>query len=165
MSTTISHYYRPSPPLPPATIDQLNSLLSKPILTGVKRETCFNAEHTQLTADAKSKLEWLISETFDRASTTTSPKLLPAPDTVVVEFGPRLTFCTAFSSNACSIFEHCDLLDISRFEKSIRYGFVSSEPLPEDAVRVLKAAMHDRMTEVRFGSCPFWVRATPNMYH
>eukprot|EP00518_Triparma_eleuthera_P019398 CAMPEP_0197563318 /NCGR_PEP_ID=MMETSP1320-20131121/28510_1 /TAXON_ID=91990 /ORGANISM="Bolidomonas sp., Strain RCC2347" /LENGTH=1302 /DNA_ID=CAMNT_0043125113 /DNA_START=89 /DNA_END=3994 /DNA_ORIENTATION=+ len=150
MSTTISHYYRPAPPLPAATVASLNSLLSSPTLTSVSREMCFNASHTPLSESSASKLKWLISETYDAASTKSSPSLLATSAMAVVEFGPRLTFCTAFSSNACEIFKHCGVSEVDRFERSVRYGFVTSEPLKAEDLAALKAALHDRMTEMEY---------------
>jgi phosphoribosylformylglycinamidine synthase len=144
----ISHYYRPAPPLPASVVATLSASISGS-LSSVTRETCFNVEHGELTSESRRRVEWLISETFDKASTKlSSPALASSGDTTVVEFGPRLTFCTAFSSNACEIFKQCGITTVTRFEKSIRYGFIGS--LEGGDLDALKAQLHDRMTEMEY---------------
>ncbi|GMH61806.1 hypothetical protein TrRE_jg10546, partial [Triparma retinervis] len=121
------------------------------LLTGIERETVFNVSTTSpLSPKDLTKLEWLMSETFEKDLTRpTSPFVTPSPTvTKVLEFGPRLTFCSAFSSNACEICLQCGIPSVDRFERSLRYGIVSSSPLSPEGVEAFKAAMHDRMTEM-----------------
>jgi phosphoribosylformylglycinamidine synthase len=151
---TILHYYRKSPSAPTSFISTVKTLLppaDAALLTGIERETVFNVSTTSpLSPKDLTKLEWLMSETFEKDLTRpTSPFVTPSPTvTKVLEFGPRLTFCSAFSSNACEICLQCGIPSVDRFERSLRYGIVSSSPLSPEGVEAFKAAMHDRMTEM-----------------
>jgi len=91
-----------------------------------------------------------MGETFARSETRPdSPHVTVGSSTTsVVEFGPRLTFCSAFSSNAVSICQQCGIQVVERFEKSLRYGIVSAGPLSKEGTNAFNAAMHDRMTEM-----------------
>ena len=102
-----------------------------------------------------ARLEWLLAETFDKGGLQLETSTLVATssgDVVVVEFGPRMTFTSAFSSNATSICAACGLESISRLERSRRYAitFASSSAADATTVAAIKKLLHDRMTEEEY---------------
>lgn len=150
----IVHYYRktePSHSLLPSVKEQLKNLgLNEDAekITSVETESCFNVSmDTPLTSEQTSRLEWLLSETFEHDNLKVEQSALVGGD--VLEFGPRMTFTSAFSSNAVSICKACNL-PIGRLEKSRRYLFHASSPLSDKATSTIKEMLHDRMTEQEY---------------
>ena len=162
MVEKIIHYYRKtetSHSLLPSCKEQLSSLgladdAAK--IAGIETESCFNV---QLLVDAlsdvqKDRLEWLLAETFEKGHLKLEQSFFDsdsASSTAVwqVEFGPRMTFTSAFSSNACSICKACDI-PVERLELSRRYRFLLSAALSEEGIKALKTMLHDRMTEEEY---------------
>jgi phosphoribosylformylglycinamidine synthase len=81
---------------------------------------------------------------------------------VVMEFGPRMAFTSAFSSNAVSICQACDI-PVVRLEVSRRYrcrfqwprGDATSTAATSTTtqmrmMQVMKSFLHDRMTEEEY---------------
>ncbi|BBH08836.1 hypothetical protein Prudu_021153 [Prunus dulcis] len=68
-------------------------------------------------------------------------------NTVIVEVGPRLSFTTAWSSNAVSICRACGLIEVTRLEQSRRYLLFSKGTLQDHQISEFAAMVHDRMTE------------------
>jgi phosphoribosylformylglycinamidine synthase len=155
----ITHYYRKteaSHSLLPSVKEELKDLgceedLAK--IIGIETESCFNAQPSaDLSPLQKERLEWLLAETFEKESLrleTSYFDLFPQEGAWVVEFGPRMTFTSAFSSNATSICNKCDL-PIDRLELSRRYRFVLSQPLTAKSIAIIKSLLHDRMTEQEY---------------
>jgi phosphoribosylformylglycinamidine synthase len=148
---TIIHYYRttePSHSLLPSIKEQLKALgLTEDAdkIDAVETESCFNVLLArELDDDETKRLEWLFAETFDRNSLRLERSALRADG--VLEFGPRMTFTSAFSSNCVSICVSCNL-PVDRCEQSRRYRLVTSAPISGKAIDVIKAILHDRMTE------------------
>jgi phosphoribosylformylglycinamidine synthase len=133
----IIHYYRKSETphsLLASCQEQLSSLgleddANK--VTSIDTESCFNVLAGELSAIQKDRLEWLLAETFEK-------------DYLQLEQ-------SFFSSNACSICQACDI-PVERLELSKRYRFVSTEALSNVAISVLKAMLHDRMTEEEYST-------------
>ncbi|GAX10061.1 phosphoribosylformylglycinamidine synthase [Fistulifera solaris] len=156
---TITHYYRKtetSHSLLPSVKEELKDLgleedLAK--IMNIETESCFNVQSSaELSPLQKERLEWLLAETFEKESLrleTSYFDLFPQPGAYVVEFGPRMTFTSAFSSNATSICNKCDL-PIDRLELSRRYRFVLTQPLTVQTIAVIKSLLHDRMTEQEY---------------
>lgn len=150
---SIVHYYRktePSHSLLPSVKEQLKNLgLEKDAekITSVETESCFNVSGGALSDVEKSRLEWLLSETFEHDNLRVEQSALNGDN--VMEFGPRLTFTSAFSSNAVSICKACNL-PIDRLEKSRRILFHTSSTLSEEAIQQIKSMLHDRMTEQEY---------------
>lgn len=158
----IVHYYRKT--------DPLHSLLStikeelgfanlkqdaEKILT-VETERCFNVLANKALTDLQTeRLEWLLAETFERHLFRLEQSFLGGDDdttmSLVLEFGPRMTFTSAFSANAVSICGACDI-PIKRLEASRRYRFTLSDAVSDDALNRLKLLLHDRMTEEEYTS-------------
>ncbi|HRR57757.1 MAG TPA: AIR synthase-related protein, partial [Acidobacteriota bacterium] len=96
----------------------------------------------------ESVLEWLFRETFlpDRLGR----RSFLSTSGFLCEVGPRLTFTTAWSTNAVSICHSCALYKVRRIERSRRYRFTGSGLDRPDLQKRLVDAVHDRMTE-----CPY----------
>jgi phosphoribosylformylglycinamidine synthase len=158
---TIVHYYRKTEPphsLFPSITEELKVLglgADGNKIEAVETESCFNVLlGTELVAEQQEKLEWLLAETFDRDSLQIGKSSFDTSvgtDTWKVEFGPRMTFTSAFSSNAVGICQACNL-PISRLELSRRYLFTTSEALSDEAIVAVKAMLHDRMTEEEYAA-------------
>jgi len=161
----ILHYYRktePSHSLLPGIKEELKNLgldADAAKIEVVETESCFNVKvdgDEALSSVQTERLEWLLAETFDRDAlrleqSAFADAAASSADAWTVEFGPRMTFTSAFSSNAVSICQKCDL-PISRLELSRRYRFrlSSSSSLSDRAVVVIKSMLHDRMTEEEY---------------
>ncbi|XP_069989070.1 phosphoribosylformylglycinamidine synthase isoform X1 [Penaeus vannamei] len=68
----------------------------------------------------------------------------------IVEIGPRLSFTTAWSTNAVSICHAAGLPTVSRLERAHRYLFTASEELTSEIRQKILAAIHDPMTEQEY---------------
>mmetsp|Transcript_14029 Transcript_14029/g.15233 ORF Transcript_14029/g.15233 Transcript_14029/m.15233 type:complete len:1320 (+) Transcript_14029:207-4166(+) len=163
MTEKIIHYYRKtgtSHSLLPSCKEQLASLgLEKDAdkIIDVERESCFNVQllGDDLEPFQKDRLEWLLAETFQKdylkleKSFLTTPVGQQSSKIWQVEFGPRMTFTSAFSSNACSICRAC-AVPVKRLELSRRYRFHLKGGISEDAIKELKSMLHDKMTEEEY---------------
>ena len=162
MAEKIIHYYRKidsSHSLLPSCKEQLSSLgLGEDAdkIADVERESCFNIQLSvsgDLESIQKDRLEWLLAETFEKDHLKLEKSFFDeeAPSSKIwqVEFGPRMTFTSAFSSNACSICRAC-AIPVERLELSRRYRFHLTEDISEEATKQLKAMLHDRMTEQEY---------------
>lgn len=160
-ATKIIHYYRKTEPLH-SLLPSVKEELKDTGLEGeggkilsVETESCFNVLPSQdLSSEQVGKLEWLLRETFEPERLCLEKSFLDAAaeeegSCWKAEFGPRMTFTSAFSSNATSICRSCDL-PVERLERSRRYRFLCSEDLSDKAVSALKAMLHDRMTEEEY---------------
>lgn len=104
-------------------------------ISDVETEFCYNVETEQgslLTPEQLQILAWLLSETFEQENFSTDSFLEhkkdkdPALHYILLEVGPRLSFSSAFSTNAVSICHSCKLTNIKRIELSRRYLFTTS---------------------------------------
>jgi phosphoribosylformylglycinamidine synthase len=136
-------------------------LLPEPIPSfSVEREDCFyvlwDTKAGDITETELGALRWLLSETFEPERFREG---VPFLNQRVLEFGPRLNFQTAWSSNAVSICQACGLRNVRRIERSRRYFLepeVPSNALAGEAHQILSSThfqdalferLHDRMTE------------------
>ncbi|XP_057489366.1 probable phosphoribosylformylglycinamidine synthase, chloroplastic/mitochondrial isoform X2 [Actinidia eriantha] len=124
-------------------------------IIGLKTEQCFNIGlGSALSSEKLSVLKWLLGETYEPDNLGTETFLdnerKVGTNTVLIEVGPRLSFTTAWSANAVSIFRACGLTEVTRIERSRRYllyveaGYGS---LLDHQINEFAAMMHDRMTE------------------
>jgi phosphoribosylformylglycinamidine synthase len=166
-TSRIVHYYRKT--------ETLHSLLpficedlslrgygeeSKQLLA-VETENCFNVQidsDTELSEKQQKRLQWLLAETFDdpTLSLLIEKSHFDSDNSNsrcywILEFGPRLTFTSAFSSNASGICMQCGL-PIKRLELSRRYRFHldPSASLSVEVAQIVKSILHDRMTEQEY---------------
>lgn len=124
-------------------------------IVGLKTEQCFNIGVDGDLSDEKlSVLRWLLGETYEPDNLGTESfldeEMKLNSNAVVVEVGPRLSFTTAWSSNAVSICRACSLTEINRLERSRRYLLylrAGSAVLSEKQIDEFAALVHDRMTE------------------
>lgn len=151
-SLPIIHYYRKSEPshsLLPSVKEQLKSIgLGEDAekISEVETESCFNILlQRALDPNQKKCLEWLLAETFEKDNLHLEKSSL-SEDGPILEFGPRMTFTSAFSSNATSICQACDL-PVERCEQSRRYRFETKTKLTDEAWDIIKTMLHDKMTE------------------
>ena len=144
----VMHLYR-SPGLTPA---QVRSALAHaretiPGLEGIETEVCFNVGlERPLEADELETLRWLLAETFEPDRFAERPFLGP-DDGTVIEVGPRMTFTTAFSTNAVAICNACGLGAVRRIERSRRYFLRTKTPPAAESIAQFLELVHDRMTE------------------
>lgn len=144
---SVLHFYR-VPGLSPARLDELLRRARERVSPGIEAigsEFCFNVQAAgALDATEREVLAWLLRETF-------APEGL-GPESFlregwIVEVGPRLSFSTAWSSNAVSISHDCGLGKVVRIERSRRYAVRTRAPLSERERAAFVAMVHDRMTE------------------
>jgi phosphoribosylformylglycinamidine synthase len=121
-------------------------------------EYCFYIEANEaLTPDELNVLRWLLSETFEPENFSGESFLT---DHGIIEVGPRMSFTTAWSTNAMSVCNACGLSKVTRIERSRRYRIVgsaeerqaspSASGLPNLRTSELDSfieLLHDRMTE------------------
>jgi len=141
----IIHLYRK----PALTESGLNALRrAYPALSGVESEFCYNVGVTSdLTTEETESLNWLLRETFEPESFAEAPFLKGKS---VMEVGPRLSFQTAWSTNAVSVCRAVGLSKVFRLERSRRYIFTGK--LSKDERSALVSSLHDRMTECVYDS-------------
>jgi phosphoribosylformylglycinamidine synthase len=157
MAKSFVHYYRktdPSHSLLPGIKEELKDLNladESGKIVSVETESCFNVLlDTVLSEIQTRRLEWLLAETFEQEKLSKGVSALSSDgSSLLCEFGPRMTFTSAFSSNATSICQACDL-PISRLERSRRYRFSLTNELSIQATNVIKSMLHDRMTEEEY---------------
>ncbi|XP_024542306.1 probable phosphoribosylformylglycinamidine synthase, chloroplastic/mitochondrial [Selaginella moellendorffii] len=148
------HYYRRPFLSSNATAQLLRKVqsdVSGEVLS-IDTEQCYNISLKAPLSEAKLKhLKWLLQETFEPENLLSTSSLSEKSDrAILLEFGPRLSFTTAWSANALSIFKSCDLQEIDRIERSRRYLLNLSpgtSPLDELQINKFSSMVHDRMTE------------------
>ena len=160
MTDAVVHYFRrnePSHSLLPSAHEELKARgleADSDKLVSVETEICFNIGLSkELTSEDRERLEWLLAETFEPEKLKLENSTLQKSDEKdawLVEFGPRLSFTSAFSSNACSICDACGI-PVHRLEASRRYRFVlGGSSLSTEAILILREMLHDRMTEEEY---------------
>ncbi|KAH0920107.1 hypothetical protein HID58_027767 [Brassica napus] len=153
-ASEVIHYYRV-----PLIQESANAELLKAVQTkisnqvvGLSTEQCFNIGlETELAEEKVSVLKWILQETFEPENLGTDSflerKKREGLHATIIEVGPRLSFTTAWSTNAVSICRACGLNEVTRLERSRRYLLFSNEPLSENQTNEFAAMVHDRMTE------------------
>lgn len=153
----VVHFYR-VPLIQESTAAELLKLVQTKVsnqIIGLKTEQCFNiGVDDELSAEKLSVLRWLLGETYEPenlgANSFLNEEMKENVSAVLVEVGPRLSFTTAWSSNAVSVCQACGLTEISRLERSRRYLLyvaAGSGSLLESQISEFVALVHDRMTE------------------
>lgn len=150
----VIHFYRV-----PLIQESANAELLKAVQTKISNqivslttEQSFNIGlESKLTDEKLSVLKWILQETYEPENLGTDSflerKKQEGLHAVIVEVGPRLSFTTAWSTNAVSICRACGLDEVTRLERSRRYLLFSKEPLLENQIKEFAAMVHDRMTE------------------
>lgn len=151
------HFYR-VPLIQESAAQELLKLVQRKIsnqIIDIKTEQCFNIEvNAALSKEKLGILRWLLGETYEPDNLQTQSFLDKERSknvfTVLVEVGPRMSFTTAWSSNAVSICQSCTLTEVTRMERSRRYLLclkAGSGLSHESLVNEFAAMVHDRMTE------------------
>jgi phosphoribosylformylglycinamidine synthase len=121
-----------------------------PEIEAVDTEHCFNiALARPLSAAGTEVLRWLLAETFEPERCRPASFLDEAAGPIL-EVGPRMSFTTAWSTNAVAVCHACGLDAVHRIERSRRYQLRHARPIPEERLAAFLAAIHDRMTECRY---------------
>ena len=114
----------------------------------IASEYCFNVETSGPLAEEEERLLlWLLTETFQPDGFSANSFL--TGDGTILEVGPRMSFTTAWSTNAVSVCRACGLHKVVRVERSRRY-LIESTQLTETQRITFLGMVHDRMTE-----CPY----------
>ena len=146
MTTLLCWYRRPA--LDERKADQLAKKIASSghDVKLANSETCFYVEVSrELSPRERATLEWLLRETFEPENFSSTSFLSDENGEELIEVGPRLSFSTAWCSNAVSICQSCAIDAVTRIERSTRYLF---NPLPSGLKKVqLASLLHDRMTE------------------
>ncbi|KAL2525837.1 putative phosphoribosylformylglycinamidine synthase [Abeliophyllum distichum] len=124
-------------------------------IIGLKTEQCFNIGlDGDLSNEKLLVLKWLLGETYEPDNlgfeSFLDKEVKESLNTVVVEVGPRLSFTTAWSTNAVSICRACGLTEINRLERSRRYLLyvnAGSASLLDSQISGFASMVHDKMTE------------------
>lgn len=151
--TRVVHMFRTpmmDGPQQEAFLRQLSREAGVPEISAVATEFRYNIEmdDRDLSEQELTRLSWLLSETYEQDKFGTESFLSNESATLSVEVGPRLTFTTAWSSNAVTICQACGLGCIRRIERSRRYAFTTaSRSISAEERQAIEAAVHDRMTE------------------
>ena len=131
-------------------------------IQSIATESCFNVQTTEPLNDLQtSQLQWLLAETFESEKLRLETSIFQTSDTdtgnnpasvIDLEYGPRMTFASAFSSNAVSICQACGLATIDRLEKSRRFRITltNTSGLSPRALSAMHDILHDRMTEQEY---------------
>ncbi|KAG0494314.1 hypothetical protein HPP92_005308 [Vanilla planifolia] len=137
---------------------QVQAKISNEIIN-IKTEQCFNiGVNAELSNEKLGILKWLLQETYEPENLHTTSFLEEENNvisTVLIEVGPRMSFTTAWSTNAVSICQACTLTEVSRLERSRRYLLYlkdASNLSVESLVNDFAVMVHDRMTECVYPS-------------
>ncbi|CAI5512570.1 unnamed protein product [Closterium sp. Naga37s-1] len=169
----VTHFYR-HPLLSDAATQSLLHKIQEKVcadVISIRTEQCFNVELTSpLDAAHEAALVWVLSETYEPEKLTRESVFSAGAaaeggeeaeeegEEVVVEVGPRLSFTTAWSTNAVSICRSCTLEQVTRIERSRRYalqlapGVEADAAFTEEQRAAFTALVHDRMTECVYES-------------
>ncbi|KAI4342176.1 hypothetical protein MLD38_026828 [Melastoma candidum] len=150
----VLHFFRVPLIQEDATTELLKSVQTRISnqIVALKTEQCFNIGLDSSLSDEKlGVLKWLLQETYEPENLGTESFLemtrREGLHAVIVEVGPRLSFTTAWSSNAVSICKACGLSEVTRLERSRRYLLYSRSVLGEHQIDEFAQMVHDRMTE------------------
>ena len=103
--------------LPPTTSHNILRSAAQTVATEIGEidtEFCFYiAASRELSPDEHRVLDWLLAETFEPHRYGAESSLDQSAGTIL-EIGPRMTFTTAWSTNAVSICHACGITDVVR---------------------------------------------------
>ncbi|OWM87818.1 hypothetical protein CDL15_Pgr019402 [Punica granatum] len=151
----VIHFFRTPYIQENATAELLRSVQTRISnqIVGLKTEMCFNIGLDQdLSAEKLRVLRWILQETYEPEnlgleSFLEKKKKQEGLSSLIVEVGARLSFTTAWSTNAVSICQACGLDEVTRMERSRRYLLYSQVPLTDHQIDEFAQMVHDRMTE------------------
>ncbi|XP_075417024.1 phosphoribosylformylglycinamidine synthase isoform X2 [Tenrec ecaudatus] len=154
MSTVLRFYVRPSGHEGAASGHTRRKLQEKlPDLREVEMELCYNVNWTAESLpspEEMKKLEWLFGCPLLLDDVAQVSWLVPRPDDLVLEVGPRLNFSTPTSTNIVSVCQAAGLQAVNRVEITRRYLLRFAQPPPAVVKTAALAVLYDRMTEQHF---------------
>ena len=104
-------------------------------IDGIEAEFCFYIETSRdLRNEELRILDWLLTETFEPYRYGLA-SFLDDRLGEILEVGPRMTFTTAWSTNAVSICHACGLGAARRIERSRRYLLRTQDPISDEILR------------------------------
>jgi phosphoribosylformylglycinamidine synthase len=151
--SALLHYFR-APGLLPSQQGKIKERLA--LVAGnahnivhFETEYCFNVQIAHALDEQQQRvLRWLLRETFEPQNFgTTSFLKREGSHVYTVEIGPRLSFATAWSTNAVAICHASGLASVQRVERSRRIQFALDKELSQDQMQQFVASIHDKMTE------------------
>ncbi|KMT18055.1 hypothetical protein BVRB_2g032480 [Beta vulgaris subsp. vulgaris] len=150
----VTHFFR-VPFIQDSAADELLRSIQTKIsneIVGLRTEQCYNIGlDAEVSSEKLLVLKWLLGETYEPEKLGTESfidkETREGCTAVVVEVGPRLSFTTAWSTNAVSICRSCGVTEVNRLERSRRYMLFSKSPLQEQQIDDFASMVHDRMTE------------------
>ncbi|KAJ3702358.1 hypothetical protein LUZ61_006063 [Rhynchospora tenuis] len=157
-SPEVIHFYRIPFLQESVTSEFLRKIQAKisPNIINLKTEQCFNigvAGTGELSGEKLEVLKWLLGETYQpenlKMESVLDGEISNGAHAVILEVGPRMSFTTAWSTNAVSVCQSCGLTEISRLERSRRY-LLYLKPgtiLDQTQLTEFSSMIHDRMTE------------------
>lgn len=110
----------------------------------LRAEWCFYIEHN-LPGSKLLTLHWLLSKTYEPDGLSDIPFM---DSKMVLEIGPRLNFETPWSSMAVDICHKCGLTEVTRIERSIRYGLEAV--LTDEQAEAFLEPLYDKMVQMRY---------------
>ena len=117
----------------------------------VETEYCFYVEAAgRLTEEGKTILSWLLGETFEPERF--GERSFLSGEGTCLEVGPRLSFKTAWCTNAVAVCHSCGLEQITRIERSRRYLLRGTGRLSDHQRSRFLELVHDRMTEFPYSA-------------
>jgi phosphoribosylformylglycinamidine synthase len=131
-----------------AFVSAAERIVGRPI-GPVVTESCFYVEQGDepLSTRDLEVVQYLLAETFDRARFGVV-SFVDGSCPTVLEYGPRLSFETAWSSAAVEICRRSGVQTVRRIERSTRLGLAAA--VPEDVKAGLLRLLYDRMTEMPY---------------
>lgn len=145
-STILRRWYRPVPAGRAAVAAAARIFGEK--ITISEEASFIVALSRDLSASEEHILAWLFAETYEPALLRAEPVLSGAG--VTADFGPRLSFQTAWGANAVSVARACGVPCVHRIERFRRYRIHAA--VSEDQMREFAGDVHDRMTEMEYNS-------------
>lgn len=139
-------------------LEQLRRLDQR--LTNLREEFCYYvASSKPLGREERRQILWLIEPNTSDDYVTVSDKeshlranQTPTNDSLYVEIGPRLNFCSPFSTNAVSILRSSwPQTSVYRLERSTIYELTFNKKLDsfdDEAIRRLTRTLYDEMVEI-----------------
>eukprot|EP00171_Calliarthron_tuberculosum_P013870 IDg13870t1 len=147
LQTSLRRWYRPVPPGRAAVAAAKRIFGADATLS---EEASFVVALTrELSASEEAVLAWLFAETFQPSLLRSDPVLYG--DDVTPDFGARLTFQTAWGSNAVAVAHACGVQCVRRIERFRRYR-IRDVAVDSSRMRDFAAAVHDRMTEAAYAT-------------
>ncbi|KAK4256008.1 hypothetical protein QN277_008929 [Acacia crassicarpa] len=150
----ILHFYRVPLIQESAAAELLKEIQNKisDQIVALQTEQCFNIGiETEVSSQKLSVLKWLLQETYKPDALQTESFLEKRREegltAIIIEVGPRLSFTTAWSTNAVAICHACGLTEVTRLERSRRYLLYIQGELEDYEINEFAAMVHDRMTE------------------